>query len=100
MVFTATSDAMSSLLPLWEQQLEAWAASGQLTSAAEDALLLASSPATLSDLVSQWSAGDFSSLPPIQLLSGSDIGGALGAYASSTGTIYSSIMMINDFCSL
>ena len=38
-------------------------------------------------LRSQWASGDFSQLPTIEILA-SDMNGALGAYASSTNTIY------------
>jgi len=37
---------------------------------------------------SQWSVGDFSQLPSIQILSAANTDGAFGAYASSTQTMY------------
>ena len=79
---------LETLLPHWHSLLQDWASSGRLTSAAQEALLLKEEPQALTDLVRQWSGGDFSSLPPIVLLSSSDISGAMGAYAISTGTIY------------
>jgi hypothetical protein len=42
----------------------------------------------LTALISQWAAGDFSALPPIEVLEDSVLPGAAGAYAISTGTIY------------
>jgi hypothetical protein len=81
-------DLFTSLLPQWHALLQDWSSSGRLTSAAQEALLLDGEPQALKDLVSQWSSGDFSSIPPIVLLSSADISGAMGAYAISTGTIY------------
>jgi len=37
---------------------------------------------------SQWSVGDFSQLPSVQILSSANTNGAFGAYASSTQTMY------------
>ena len=37
---------------------------------------------------SQWSVGDFSQLPSVQILSAANTNGAFGAYASSTQTVY------------
>jgi hypothetical protein len=39
-------------------------------------------------LQSQWQAGDFSALPPVEILSSSTLGKANGAYAQSTNKIY------------
>jgi Ca2+-binding RTX toxin-like protein len=39
-------------------------------------------------LISEWAAGDFKALPPIEVLDGAVMPGAAGAYAISTGTIY------------
>ena len=50
--------------------------------------MLQAEPEPLKRLVSQWSQGDFSGLPPIVLLPASSMSGAAGAYALSTGTIY------------
>ncbi len=77
------------MLPVWQEQLQAWAADGSLASAARHALELgAHDPPLLSELVSQWAEGDFSGLPPIVLLPASSMPGAAGAYAISTGSIY------------
>jgi surface antigen len=68
--------------------LTSWAADGSLGAAARDALRLDGEPAQLTALISQWAAGDFSGLPPIEVVEGSVLPGAAGAYAISTGTIY------------
>ena len=79
---------LETLLPQWQSLLQDWSSSGRLTSAAQEALLLNGEPQALTDLVSQWSSGDFSSIPPIVLLSSSDISGANGAFSAETGAIY------------
>ena len=81
-------ELLASLLPQWHSLLQDWSTSGRLTAAAQEALLLNEEPQALKDLVTQLTSGDFSSLPPIVLLSSSDISGAMGAYAISAGTIY------------
>ena len=68
--------------------LTSWAADGSLGAAAREALRLDKELAQLTVLISQWAAGDFSALPPIEVLEGSVLPGAAGAYAISTGTIY------------
>jgi predicted SprT family Zn-dependent metalloprotease len=68
--------------------LTSWAADSSLGTAAREALRLDGEPAQLTVLISQWAAGDFSGLPPIEVLEGSVLPGAAGAYAISTGTIY------------
>jgi hypothetical protein len=65
--------------------LTSWAADGSLGAAAREALRLDGEPAQLTALISQWAAGDFSGLPPIEVLEGSVLP---GAYAISTATIY------------
>ena len=87
-ISSSATNLLSALLPVWHLLLQEWSASGRLTSAAQEALLLNGQPQALIDLTNQWSAGDFSGLPPIVLLSTADINGAMGAYAISTGTIY------------
>lgn len=42
----------------------------------------------LNDLVQQWKAGDFSTLPELTILSSENLNGALGAYSAQTNTIY------------
>ena len=56
--------------------------------AATRALLLETVPASLKDLNSRLAAGDWSDIPRVELLSGSGMGGAIGAWAESTQTIY------------
>ncbi|MCT0229559.1 hypothetical protein KQ306_01600 [Synechococcus sp. CS-1324] len=58
--------------------------------AARTALLLPAGPEpeALTGLIAAWGAGDFSGLPPIEVLEGSVLPGAAGAYAISTCTIY------------
>ena len=68
--------------------LTSWAADGSLGAAAREALRLDGEPAQLTALISQWAAGDFSGLPPIEVVEGAVLPGAAGAYAQSTGTIY------------
>ncbi len=89
MAITSTpSDLLTALLPEWQLLLQQWSSSGRLTAAAQEALLLNGKPQALTDLVTQWTAGDFSGIPPIVLLSGAEMNGAMGAYAISTGSIY------------
>ena len=76
------------LLLVWKKSLQTWAAEGSINRAARDALTLQGEQALLDQLISQWSKGDFSGLPPIELLDAEAMPGAAGAYAASTGTIY------------
>ena len=85
---TTARQTLDLLLPEWQVLLQDWAADGSLASAARRALELQDDPPLLTELVSQWAAGDFSALPPIVLLPASSMPGAAGAYAFSTGTIY------------
>jgi hypothetical protein len=90
----SAQERLNQILPSWYDLLTLWSQDGSLVAAATDALMLESSNAKpdakgqLQSLVSQWSAGDFKSLPEIVLLSNADISGAQGAYAASTGKIY------------
>jgi hypothetical protein len=79
---------LPTLLHDWRLMLTSWAADGSLGAAAREALRLDGEPAQLTALISQWAAGDFSGLPPIEVLEGWVLPGAAGAYAISTGTIY------------
>ena len=87
-------DRLNAILPSWYELLTQWSLDGSLVAAATEALVLDGSNAKpdakgqLQSLTSQWSAGNFKSLPEIVLLSDADISGAQGAYAASTGTIY------------
>jgi len=85
---TSSTALLVSLLPQRQELLKGWALDRSLTAAAQEALLLQSTPQTLQELVSQWGAEDFRSLPPIVLLSSAEMNGAMGAYALSTATIY------------
>ena len=76
------------LLLAWKKSLQTWAAEGSINRAARDALALQGKQQQLDRLISQWSKGDFSGLPPIELLDEEAMPGAAGAYAVSTGTIY------------
>jgi alpha-tubulin suppressor-like RCC1 family protein len=76
------------LLQNWRELLSQWAQSGALSRAVQDALRLESESPLLGELVERWAAGDFSDLPPIELLPASAMPTAAGAYAISTGTIY------------
>ncbi|MCP9902493.1 peptidoglycan DD-metalloendopeptidase family protein [Cyanobium sp. Cruz CV11-17] len=79
---------LETLLQDWRELLSLWAANGTLSRAAQHALQLDGEPEKLSQLVREWSQGDFRNLPPVVLLPSSDMPGAVGAYAISTGTIY------------
>ncbi len=52
--------------------------------------------AELQTVRSQWSVGDFSQLPSVQILSAVNTNGALGAYASSTQTMYLSDALLQS----
>ena len=82
------SELLTALLPDWHLLLQDWSASGRLTAAAQEALLLNGEPQALKELVAQWSTGVFTGIPPIVLLPSSSMPVAAGAYAISTGTIY------------
>lgn len=88
MTTVAGSDNFYALETEWRAQLSQWATSGLLEAAALEALNLRSRPSALQELIAQWAKGDFSGLPPIELLSASAIPGAAGAYVASSGTIY------------
>ena len=88
MALTTTADLLQKHLSDWQIQLQIWAASGALVDAATEALLLETVPASLKDLNSRLAAGDWSDIPRVELLSGSGMGGAIGAWAESTQTIY------------
>jgi len=72
----------------WKKSLQIWAAEGSISRAARDALALQGVQAKPDQLVNQWTQGDFSGLPPIELLDGEAKPSAAGAYAASTGTFY------------
>ncbi len=74
----------------WLHQLQTWAADGRLLTAALDALKLKPGQATqrLKRIVERLAKGDRRDLPPIEMLPGSAMPGAAGAYAKATKTIY------------
>ncbi len=78
----------STLLQAWRLRLSEWSIDGSLSAAAQAALRLPGKPKALQELISEWAAGDFKALPPIEVLAGSVMPGTAGAYAISTGTIY------------
>lgn len=79
---------MLTLLEIWQAQLLDWAVEGSISKAARSALALEGEQPLLLDLESAWAAGNFSGLPPVELLPASSMPSAAGAYAASTGTIY------------
>ena len=87
-------DKLNQALISWYELLSGWAADGSLATTANHVLNLDGENAIegaddlLQSYTSQWSLGDFESLPPIVLLSNDDISGAQGAYAASTDTVY------------
>jgi len=88
---TATSTGVSALkeiLPLWHEQLQAWAQNGRLLEAVQESWMLKRTPRRLLNLIDQWAAGNYRSIPEIVLLPNGDISGAMGAYAITTGKIY------------
>ena len=74
----------------WLLRLQTWAANGRFVSAAVDALRLKPGQGTdqLNRIANRLAKGDTRDLPPIELLPGSVMRGASGAYASSHSTIY------------
>ena len=89
---TTAQDPMQSLLLAylsdWRTQLQSWAVSGALVSAASQALELETVPSSLAGLNGRLAAGEWSDIPRIELLSRSGMGGAIGAWSSTTQTIY------------
>ena len=91
---TTAQDKLNQALLSWYSLLSGWSADGSLAATAKHVLDLDDENAIegaddlLESYTSQWSLGDFESLPPIVLLSNDDISGAQGAYAASTDTIY------------
>jgi serralysin len=84
----SSAATLETLLGDWRRMLTDWASSGQLTAAAKEALDLDVIPPSLTKLVAQLGAGDWSDIPKVEILSGSGMGGAIGAWAESTQTIY------------
>ena len=76
------------MLQAWRLRLSEWSIDGSLSTAGQAALGLPGEPEALKELISEWAAGDFKALPPIEVLDGAVMRGTAGAYAISTGTIY------------
>ena len=74
----------------WLVQLQTWAADGRLVSASVDALRLqrGGSQQKLRRIAKRLAKGETRDLPPVELLPGSAMPGAAGAFAQATGTIY------------
>ena len=74
----------------WLLQLQTWAADDLLLAAGVEALQLkpGKSSQLLKRIVNRLAEGVKRDLPPIEVLPGSAMAGAMGAYASATGTIY------------
>lgn len=70
---------LSSLCTLSVSMFTAWSVDGSLSTAARETLRLDGEPAQLTALINQWAEGDFSALPPIEVLDGSVLPGAAGA---------------------
>ncbi|MEB3266428.1 MAG: calcium-binding protein, partial [Cyanobacteriota bacterium] len=79
---------LPALLAHWWAQLQAWAADGSFSHAAQEALVLAEEPAALASLRQRLAAGVMGDLPAVELLPAEAMAGARGAYAASSGTIY------------
>jgi hypothetical protein len=85
---TSARQILEGLLPQWHLLLQHWSANGEFVAAASEALQLDEKPVQLKALVRKWASGDFSDLPPIELLSSKDMPMAAGAYAIRSNTIY------------
>jgi len=87
-MLNAAPTRLATLLTRWWELLQDWAVSGRFSSAVVEALALSGEPELLQRLQAQLALGEVSTLPPVELLPSEAMGGALGAYAVSTGTIY------------
>ena len=89
------SELLTALLPDWHLLLQDWSASGRLTAAAQEALLLNGEPQALKELVAHWSSGVFTGIPPIVLLPSSSMPGAAGDEGEYFSALLSQIQSIN-----
>ena len=87
MVASATY-SLEAILSSWRTRLSGWALDGTLESAARHALQLSDERPELTALINHLATGDFSDIPPIEVLEGTVLHWAAGAYAASTNTIY------------
>ena len=76
-------DRLFALLKRWHNQLQDWSISGRLESAAIQALQLDGKQPELARLLRSLSRKEFQELPTVQLLPGSSMSGAVGAYADN-----------------
>ena len=72
----------------WRTKLQIWANQGALISAASRVLVLNGIPETLLEINNRLTVGEWSVIPSIKLLRGTDINGARGAWSTQTKTIY------------
>ena len=86
--FAQTKKRFLELQKAWRTALQQTAQSGRFLDAAQVALQLEANPQELLELNQKFILGEFNDLPNIELLNGSAIGSASGAYASSSRTIY------------
>ena len=84
----APSALFKEAFRIWRDQLQNWATSGELLSAAAHALVLNEIPENLLNLNKKLMSSDWSVIPRIEFLSSRRINGALGAWSSSTRKIY------------
>ena len=96
MASTTNDSLLNTLIPQWHALLKNWARKGSLSAAAQEALMLTEIPEGLGDLVSQYSSGDFHGVPEIALLYDTEMNGAIGAYAITTGEIYLNVDWLRD----
>ena len=82
------NSSVLSTVDSWKELLSVWAIDGAIRRAAQKSLGLADNNPEILEFESALAEGDFSGLPPIELLPASSMAGAMGAYAASTGTIY------------
>ena len=58
-ISSAATNLLGALLPECHLLLQEWSASGRLSAAAQEALLLVGEHEPLKELVDQWAAGEF-----------------------------------------
>lgn len=88
MTTTNVATKLTAAIEDWKLLLQGWAVDGFLSVTAQEAMLLGGESEALSDLLKRWSAGDSSSLPPVNLLDAREIGSAADAFAIHTSTIW------------
>lgn len=83
-----TAAKLQDLLSLWQQQISAWAQSGELVSAAVHALGLGRQPLALTALAEALAQGDFSGLPAVELMADDELPGARSHFSESSQTVF------------